>query len=214
MQINSFILIAASLSHIICLDSGNLNSRERVAPEDSMQTGKYAEAEHDYTSLLKTQKSGEIYAGLAESLLMQNKVQEAQLVLKEARERNFSNDANVLAVSGHAFYMRAKTVSVTSYSLFLEAAVVKCKRALAIDPTNQIASRTLVLAEERSKKLEKAFAFEKADKFDSAVAEYESILKERSDDVEAIMGIRRILSREDIKKDFVTPGFDRYWLEN
>ncbi len=205
MQIMAFILVIASLGYVICADSSDINVRDGIIPENLMQTGKYAEAEQSYRLLLKTQKSAEFYAGLVESLLMQNEVREAHVVLNEAGEKNFSSNVNILAVSGHAFFMSARTVSLKKFPAYLEGAVVASKRALAIDPTNQIALRTLGLVEERSKKLEKAAAFEKADKLDSAVGEYESLLKERSGDFDAFLGIERVRRLKNIQKDDVAP---------
>ncbi len=70
-----------------------------------------------------------------------------------------------------------------------------CKRALAVDPYNQIVLATLEQAEVRQKKLDRAREFEKVGNLDLAESEYQSLLKERRDDLEARLALIKICER-------------------
>ncbi|CAN5684681.1 hypothetical protein BH10CYA1_BH10CYA1_03510 [soil metagenome] len=159
--------------------------------KELLSAKKYIEAEHVYRELLKIKKSAENYAGLAESLAMQNKITDAEVVLREARATNFGDDANIAAVGGHVCYLHANAISYTKYGLYLEASLNLCKRALAMDPNNQIALDTLKKI--RLKRLEKAKEFEKNGDLVLAQFEYQELLLERSDDAEASLGLGKIL---------------------
>lgn len=165
-------------------NSGSSNVRRGdKSAKDLLNAKRYTDAQLMFEKLLQSDKTAENYAGLAESLAMQNKVHEAEVVLREARANNFSNDASVEAVTGHVMYMHASDVSYTKYNLYLEASVTLCKRALAVDPQNQIALTTLKNV--RSMRLEKAKEFEENGDLLLAQFEYEELLKEKNDDDDA-----------------------------
>lgn len=153
---------------------------------------KYRAEQERFEKLLQSNKTAENYAGLAESLAMQNKVHDAEVVLREARAHDFAKDAKVTAVIGYVCYLHAIMVPYVKYTLFMESSVVCCHRALSADPHNQIALHTLEKV--RSKRLEKAKEFEKNDELVLAQSEYECLLKENNDDVEARAGMSKILA--------------------
>ncbi len=173
--------------------SGSISaqSADEESAMDLLSAQKYSAAEHQFEKLLQSDTSAENYAGLAESLAMQNKVHEAEVVLREARAHNFANDSNVAAVGGHVCYLHANVVSYAKYDLYMEASVVLCKRALAVDPHNQIALATLEKV--RSKRLEKGKEFEKNGDLVLAQFEYENLLKEKNDDIDASSALSRLL---------------------
>ncbi|MBS1953350.1 MAG: hypothetical protein JST89_04135 [Cyanobacteria bacterium SZAS-4] len=169
---------------------------------------KYAQAQQHYENLLRSNKSAENYAGLAESLALQNKIHQALVVLREASKNNFGKDANVAAVGGHVSYLTANsvTVSYVRYKLFMEAAVVLCKRSLAIDPHNQIALDTLKMV--TSKRFEKAREFERSGDLLLAQDEYEDLLKENKDDSKAKYGLAKVVGLR-LENGANVPDFDR-----
>ncbi len=177
--------------------SGSINAQnaDEESAKDLLSAQKYSAAQHQFEKLLQSNKSAENYAGLAESLAMQNKFHEAEVVLMEARAHNFANDANVAAVGGQVSYLHANAVSYVKYTLYMEASFVLCKRALAVDPHNQIALATLETV--RSKRLEKGKEFEKNGDLVLAQFEYENLLKEKNDDIDASSALVKLKLRRD-----------------
>jgi tetratricopeptide (TPR) repeat protein len=109
---------------------------------------KFREAEDAYRSLLDSDDSGDAYAGLAVSLAKQGtpkSVNEAEKILKEARDK-FPENPNVIAAGGYVSYVHSKGVaSPAKRDLYLEAAAALCKRAIKANPDILIAQQTLGL---------------------------------------------------------------------
>jgi tetratricopeptide (TPR) repeat protein len=109
---------------------------------------KYRQAEDAYRGLLPDDQTGDVSAGLAVALAKQKwpaKVQEAEHVLKDAREK-YSDNPNVIAAGGYVSFIHSGTVaSPAKRDLYLEASESLCKRAIKSDPNIVIAQQTLGL---------------------------------------------------------------------
>ncbi len=108
----------------------------------------FHQAEDAYRGLLDQDDTGDAYAGLAVALAKQSipsKVQEAERILKQARDK-FPDNPNVLAAGGYVSFTHSKTVaSPASRDLYLEAAETLCERAIKANPDILIAQQTLGL---------------------------------------------------------------------
>ena len=106
----------------------------------------FKQAEDAYRGLLEGDDTGDAYAGLAVALAKQQtpiKVQDAERILKQARDK-FPDNSNVLAAGGYVSYVHSKTVaSPASRDLYLEAAETLCERAIKANPDILIAQQTL-----------------------------------------------------------------------
>lgn len=169
---------------------------DNQSAENLLKINNYRGAETLYRKLLQSDQSPENYAGLAQSLALQDKIKEAELVIMDARTNGFGKNPNLSAVSGLVAYLHAYRTSAVYYPLYLEASVVFCKRALSSEPNNKLAADTLVKAEIRSMKLEKAKAFEKTGDLDRAEKEYMDLLEQYSDDIDAASGILKIWDKK------------------
>jgi Tfp pilus assembly protein PilF len=109
---------------------------------------KYKQAEDAYRSMLEEDETGDVSAGLAVALAKQAypaKIQEAERVLKNARDK-YADNANVIAAGGYVSFVHSKAVaSPATKDLYLEAAESLCKRAIKDNPEIVIAQQTLGL---------------------------------------------------------------------
>jgi tetratricopeptide (TPR) repeat protein len=181
------------LTQLMSSTSTSAQSESIGAADELVKTGAYREAESMYRTLLKLDKTGDCYGGLAISLTMQDKLAEADVLLKQAQENHLLDNVNVLAAGGCLSYAHAnKSPRFREYSLFLASSSALCKRALAIDSGNRIALQTLELAETRSRHLDSAERFEHSGRLDLAEAEYRTLLEKRKDDTNAMLGLTNI----------------------
>jgi len=151
----SFILIALSQT---CFCVAGLAITINDADEMLIENN-YKQAEAAYRELLATDESGDVSAGLAVALAKQNypaKIQEAEKVLKEAREK-FSDNPNVIAAGGYVSFVHSKSVaSPAKRDLYMEAAESLCKRAIKANPEIVIAQQTLGLVKLAEDEIEEA----------------------------------------------------------
>jgi tetratricopeptide (TPR) repeat protein len=181
------------LTQLMSSTSTSAQSESIGAADELVKTGAYGEAESMYRNLLKLDKTGDCFGGLAVSLTMQDKLAEADGVLKQAQENHLMNNVNVLAAGGCLCYSHAnKSLGFREYFLFLASSSALCKRALKIDSGNRIALQTLELADTRSRHLLCAKRFEHGGRLDLAESEYRTLLEKRKDDTDAMLGLTNI----------------------
>ncbi len=127
--------------------------------DEMLIENRYKQAEDAYRELLETDESGDVSAGLAVALAKQSypaKIQEAEKVLKEARQK-FSENPNVIAAGGYVSFVHSRSVaSPAKRDLYLEAAESLCKRAIKANPEIVIAQQTLGLVKLAQDEIEEA----------------------------------------------------------
>lgn len=155
-----------------------------------LNAGNLTAAQDEYEKLLQNEKTAENYAGLAEALILQDKLYETNAVLTEAKKHDFANTPNILAIKAQLLCRKANTASMPNFSIFMDAAVSLCKRALVADPKNKNA--LITLENVRSKRLKKAREMEANGDLFWARLLYEDLLKEKKDDVVASAALDRI----------------------
>jgi cytochrome c-type biogenesis protein CcmH/NrfG len=134
--------------------AGSIAEADQLLLED-----KYKQAEDSYRGLLESDQTGDVSAGLAVALAKQAwpaKVQEAERILKDARDK-YSDNPNVLAAGGYVSFIHSRGVaSPAKKDLYLEAAESLCKRAIKANSEIVIAQQTLGLVKMAQDELDEA----------------------------------------------------------
>jgi hypothetical protein len=129
LAVKSGLLIACVLilTQLMSSTSTSAQSESIGTADELVITGAYREAESMYRNLLKLDKTGDCYGGLAVSLTMQDKIAEADGVLKQAQENHLLDNVNVLAAGWCLCYSHANTSpGFREYFLFLTSSSALC----------------------------------------------------------------------------------------
>jgi tetratricopeptide (TPR) repeat protein len=138
----------------LVLAAGSIAEADQLLLEN-----KYKQAEDSYRGLLETDDTGDVSAGLAVALAKQTwpaKVQEAERILKDARDK-YADNPNVLAAGGYVSFVHSKGVaSPAKKDLYLEAAESLCKRAIKANSDIVVAQQTLGLVKMAQDEIDEA----------------------------------------------------------
>jgi len=152
----SSMLIAAALSIFTPLSVAATSIGEA---DQLLLDNKYKQAEDAYRELIDQDETGDVWAGLAVALAKQtfpSKVQEAEKILKGARDK-YADNANVLAAGGYVSFVHSRNVaSPATKDLYLEAAEQLCKRAIKANAEIVIAQQTLGLVKMAQDEIDEA----------------------------------------------------------